>query len=404
MTADVKQPTSAADPIPTDVKQPIKYLDRAMSALRDLGLLPATRGQSPIIGLLDQISGLDESKITLIARTLDQMSVFNDVVREQIEGMGIGERYADITQAFTSIRDDASNMVKQLDDGKVDTLERIANIWQKVTRGDISARFDKIKGTYLEVAKDTLDQVERERRILEAYRDFRGALKESEVLAFEVLKKAEEHLKAARERMEAAGRAVEQYTQGDPAEKARLELARDEQLRALQAEEQRYQIAKDLSDNLTVGYNTSEVIMARLMQTSSAKERIYQQSVSFFSTNETVLTALTATFTGLHGLDESTKTLEAMKEGVSSSLETLSEMGGKVQEAALKAGFGPTIRVEAVQKLVNSVVTYQERAAGIIEEMRTLSTRNAEEIREAVEDGKRRFAKLASEGKALLNG
>jgi hypothetical protein len=387
-----------------DVKQPMKYLDKAMSTLRDLGLITDKKEPSPIIGLLDQINGLDDTKVALIARTLDQMSVFNEVVREQISGMGIGERYADITHGFNSIRDDAKSMVQQLDDGKIDTMERVSNIWQKVTRGDISNRFDKIKRTYSEVAKDTLDQVQRERLILDAYQDFRGALKESEVLAFEVIKKAEGNLSAARERMQASSREVEQAATAEPAEKARLELARDEKLRELQNEEQRYQIAKDLSDNLTVGYNTSEVIMARLMQTSSAKERIYQQSVSFFSTNETVLTALTATFSGLHGLNEGTKTLEAMKEGVSSSLETLSDIGGQVQEAALKAGFGPTIRVDAVQKLVNSVVTYQERSAGIIDEMRTLSTRNAEEIREAVEDGKRRFAKLAADGKALING
>jgi len=387
-----------------DVKQPMKYLDKAMSTLRDLGLITDKKEPSPIIGLLDQINGLDDTKVALIARTLDQMSVFNEVVREQISGMGIGERYADITHGFNSIRDDAKSMVQQLDDGKIDTMERVSNVWQKVTRGDISNRFDKIKLTYSEVAKDTLDQVQRERLILDAYQDFRGALKESEVLAFEVLKKAEGNLSAARERMQASSREVEQAATAEPAEKARLELARDEKLRELQNEEQRYQIAKDLSDNLTVGYNTSEVIMARLMQTSSAKERIYQQSVSFFSTNETVLTALTATFTGLHGLNEGTRTLEAMKEGVSSSLETLSDIGGQVQEAALKAGFGPTIRLDAVQKLVNSVVAYQERSAGIIGEMRTLSTRNAEEIREAVEDGKRRFAKLAADGKALING
>ncbi len=387
-----------------DVKQPMKYLDKAMSTLRDLGLITDKKEPSPIIGLLDQINGLDDTKVALIARTLDQMSVFNEVVREQISGMGIGERYADITHGFNSIRDDAKSMVQQLDDGKIDTMERVSNVWQKVTRGDISNRFDKIKLTYSEVAKDTLDQVQRERLILDAYQDFRGALKESEVLAFEVLKKAEGNLSAARERMQASSREVEQAATAEPAEKARLELARDEKLRELQNEEQRYQIAKDLSDNLTVGYNTSEVIMARLMQTSSAKERIYQQSVSFFSTNETVLTALTATFTGLHGLNEGTRTLEAMKEGVSSSLETLSDIGGQVQEAALKAGFGPTIRLDAVQKLVNSVVAYQERSAGIIDEMRTLSTRNAEEIREAVEDGKRRFAKLAADGKALING
>ena len=142
--------------------------------------------------------------------------------------------------------------------------------------------------------------------------------------------------------------------------------------------------------------------MARLMQTTSAKERVYQQSVSFFSTNESVLTALSASFTGLHGLHESTQTLNTMKEGISQSLETLSEIGGKVQEEALKAGFGPTIRADAVKKLVDSVVSYQERSREIIEEMRTLSTRNAGEIRDAVEDGKRRMARLAQSSAQLL--
>src|SRR5690625_7702060 len=109
--------------------------------------------------------------------------------------------------------------------------------------------------------------------------------------------------------------------------RARLELARDERVRELQNVDARYQIAKDLSDNLTIGYNTSEVVMARLMQTNTAKQRVRQQAISFFSTNETVLTALTASFTGLHGLHESTRTLEAMKAGVSESLETGAEVG-----------------------------------------------------------------------------
>jgi hypothetical protein len=215
------------------------------------------------------------------------------------------------------------------------------------------------------------------------------------------LKQAEGRLAEARARMDEAMKAVETATTVEPAERAKLELARDEKLRALQEEEQRYQIAKDLSDNLTVGYNTSEVIMARLMQTTSAKERVYQQSVSFFSTNESVLTALSASFTGMHGLHESTKTLNTMKEGISSSLETLSEIGGKIQEEALKAGYGPTIRAESVKKLVDSVVNYQERSLEIIDEMRRLSTQNAADIREAVEDGKRRMTRLIQQGTAL---
>ena len=137
------------------------------------------------------------------------------------------------------------------------------------------------------------------------------------------------------------------------------------------------------------------------IQTTNAKERVYQQSISFFGTNETVLTALSASFTGLHGLHESTETLNAMKEGVSRSLEDLADIGGKVQEEAIKAGYGPTIRADAVKRLVDSVVSYQEHSRLIIEEMRKLSTQNAGEIRDAVEEGKQRLARLVEEGKAF---
>lgn len=384
--------------------EPMQYLDEALSGLRNLGLVPEEHDEEPMTALLDQITGLDESKVVVIARTLDQMSFFNEVVREQVRAMEIGERYDAISESFNSVRDDARGMVKQMEDGKIDTLERLSNVWQKVSRGDIATRFDEIKGTYLDVSKDTKDQIEREQVILEAYQDFRGALKESEVLALEVLKTAEEILGGAKKQLDDAMKAVEAAADAEPAERAKLEMARDERVRELQDEEKRYQIAKDLSDNLTVGYNTSEVIMARLLQTTNAKERVYQQSVSFFSTNESVLTALTASFTGMHGLHESTQTLNEMKEGVSQSLEVLAEIGGKVQEEALKAGYGPTIRADAVKKLVDSVVNYQERSKEIIEEMREQSTKNSEEIRNAVEQGKQRIARLAEQGNALING
>ena len=116
---------------------------------------------------------------------------------------------------------------------------------------------------------------------------------------------------------------------------------------------------------------------------------------------DAVLTALKASFTGLQGLHESTRTLNEMKEGVSKSLETLSEIGDKVQEEALRAGYGPTIRADAVKKLVESVVSFQEKSGEIIYEMRKLSTENSREIRDAVEDGKRRLSALAEKGAAL---
>lgn len=381
----------------------LQYLDKAMGGLKQLGLVPdsSKSGAAPIVALLEQIADLEPEKVAVIARTLDQASLFNDVVREQVAGITVGERYEGITTAFNSIRDDAKSLVDQYADGKISTMERVSNVWMKMTRGDIASRFGKIKDLYLEVQDESANQIDRERKILEAYLDFRGAMKQSEVLALEVLKAAEGELDAAKAKVSEAVAAVAGYAGEDPAERARLELARDEQLRLLQAEEKRYQISKDLSDNITIGYNTSEVIMARLVQTTNAKERVYAQSVSFFSTNEIVLTALTASFTGMHGLHESTQTLEAMKKGVDQSLEVLADIGGQVQEAAVRAGYGPTVSAASVKMLVESVVSYQERAQTIIAEMRKLSTENSKEIREAVEDGKRRLTKLVEEGATL---
>jgi hypothetical protein len=384
------------------IRSPLQYLDRATATLRDMGLMPEPQGDpAPINALLERISDLDKDKIALIARTLGQTEVFNEVVREQTSQMEIGERYEDITNGFTSIRDDAKRLVDQVSDGRLSVFERGTNMWMKIARGDISDRFDKIRTVYLSVTKETKNQIEREAKILEAYRDYRGALKHAEVMALEVLKQAEAKLNAARKDLQAASEKVANFSGTEPAERAKLELARDEQLRRTQDEEARYQIAKDLSDNLTVSYNTTEVIMARLMQTTSAKERVYGQAVTFFSTNDSVLTALKASFTGMFGLHESTRTLDAMKEGTSKSLETLSEVGDKIQEAAVRSGYGPTIRADAVKKLVDSVTTFQERSNEIIAEMRKLSTQNSAEIRDAVEDGKKRMARLAAAAKAL---
>ncbi|MBB3809148.1 cell surface protein [Pseudochelatococcus contaminans] len=386
------------------VRTPLQYLDKAIGSLRELGLVQNNpTEESPITGLLQKIADIEPEKIAIITRTLQQQSVFNEVVRNQVAQMSIGERYETIARSFDSIRDDAKRLVDQLDDGKIDLFERATNVWVKVSRGDIGGRFDTIKDTYIEVSRDTRENIEREHTILEAYRDFRGALKQAEVAALEILKTAEGKLESARAGLKTASDNVSNFpADGDISERAKLELLRDEHLRHVQNEEGRYQIAKDLADNLTISYNTSEVVIARLMQTTNAKERVYQQAVSFFTTNESVLTALRASFTGLFGLHEATETLNELKEGVSKSLETLAEIGGKVQEEALKAGYGPTVRADAVKKLVDSVVNYQVRSIEIVKELREQSTKNSAEIREAVEEGKRRIARLAEEGNALV--
>jgi hypothetical protein len=96
------------------VRSPSQYLDKASGALRELGLMPEKLEPAPIDDLLEKISDLDEGKIALVARTLGQTEVFNEVVREQTAKMEIGERYQSITNGFNSIRDDSKRLVDRI--------------------------------------------------------------------------------------------------------------------------------------------------------------------------------------------------------------------------------------------------------------------------------------------------
>ena len=64
-------------------------------------------------------------KVLVISRTLSQASNFNEVVRNQVQQMDIGERYEEITEAFNTIRDDAKTLVDQLADGKISFTENL---------------------------------------------------------------------------------------------------------------------------------------------------------------------------------------------------------------------------------------------------------------------------------------
>lgn len=378
---------------------PLRTLEKAVGQLKEMGLLPDSNAKSeeaPVVALIQQIAEFDEDKAIAIARTLAQSTFFNEVVRNEIRDIKVGERYEGITAGFDSIRDDAKRMVDQLDDGQISTREKFSNAWMKMRRGTISERFEKIREVYLDVSKDTKDAIQREQRIIGSYMDFRGALKECQVLAYELLHIAEGKVQISKQLVTDAQAKLATPPE-DMVELSKLELDRDTKLRDLQELDKKYQIAKDLADNLKVSYNTTEIVMTRLVQSTEVKERVYAQSVTFFSTNETVFTALDASFTSMGSLHESTQTLEAMKDGVNKSLDTLSEIGDKVQEAGLRAGYGSTIQAESVKRLVDAVNNYQQNAVKIIAEMRAEASTNADEIQKIVEDGKKRLVELRTQ-------
>lgn len=367
------------------------YTTQAIQKLQKLGINLQPEADAPILTLLDIIADLDVNLVTSIGRTLQQQSTFNTVVRDNIMSMDISQRYAAIVSDFDSIRTDASQMVVWLEDGKLDLSERIKSAWMKLTRGSIPSRFNNIKKVYMDVAKSTHEQITRERNILDAYQDFRFGLKQAHIDAQSLMTKSEEKVESCRQALQEAQQATENYQENDNVQRSLLELKRDEALRNLQKEDERYQIVKDLTDNLLIAYSSADTIFARLQQTSAVKERVYRQSVTFFSTNEIVFTALSASMTSLQGLDESTKTLEAMKAGINQGISDISNQGSRQLEEGLRAGYGSTLKAESIRGLVNAIVSFQESSYRLIDELRTEATNNSKELSAIVEDGKRRF-------------
>ena len=47
------------------------------------------------------------------------MSRFNQLVRDNVENINVGNRYLEISQMFDSIREDSKTLINQLQDGRI---------------------------------------------------------------------------------------------------------------------------------------------------------------------------------------------------------------------------------------------------------------------------------------------
>jgi hypothetical protein len=367
------------------------YLDKAVDVLEKFGIKDADETPGELIRLLEEVRHVDEARALAIAGTIKYMSTFNQLVRENVENINVGNRYLEISQMFDSIREDSKSLIAQLDDGKIGVTEKMANLWMNIRRGSPAARFEKIVDVYQDVCTDTKDQLEREQVIMDGYIDFRFALKEAEILSRELLEAQLPHLEKAKAALAASQQAVDQYQGEDESQRSRLELARDESSTAFQREDRTYQLLKDIAENLSIGYDVGETLVSKLKQTHDVKDQVYRRAVTFFTTNEHVFTILGTVYTSQQGLHEATQSTEALKRGVNQSLEDVAELGRELERAALKAGYGSTISPASLEKLVKAISDYQVESLHMIAELRKESEENAREIRQVVEAGKKRY-------------
>ena len=374
-----------------DTRSMRKYLDRALVVLKKFGGDQANAAPQELIGLLESVKHLDEAKVLAIADVIKHMSSFNALVRENVESIKIGNRYMDIASMFDSVREDSKRLISQLDDGKISGTEKVSNWWMKMRRGTPNDRFEKIVEVYGDVAKDTKNALNSEEQIMDAYIDFRFALKESEVLARELIDTHAPILEEAKAGLSTAQEALDNYTGTDEGGKSQLELQRDEARHRFETEDETYQLLKDIAENLEIGYDVGETLITKLKQTHDVKERVYRRAVTFFTTNEHVFTILGTVYTSQHGLHEVTQATEAMKDGVNKGLEDVADLGRELERAALRAGYGSTIDPESVQKLVDAISGFQIESLQMIAELRRESEESAKAIRKSVEEGKKKY-------------
>jgi hypothetical protein len=368
-----------------------QYLDRALSTLERFGLGGKSAQPNELVNLLEDVKHLDEGKTLAIAEVLNHMSTFNQLVRDNVENISVGDRYLSISQMFDSIREDSKRLIAQLDDGKFSATEKMSNWWMKLRRGTPSDRFDKIEDLYRDVSKDTKEALSREQEIMDAYIDFRFALKEAEVLASELYDMQVPILDQAKAGLAAAQEAVDKFTGEDMAAKSQLELRRDQARHEFQKQDETFQLLKDISENLRIGYDVGETLVAKLKQTNDVKTRVYRRAVTFFTTNEHVFTILRTVYTSQYGLNEITQATEAMKDGLNKGLEDVATLGRELERAALKAGYGSTVDPASVQKLVDAISDFQIESLETVAELRKESEEATKAIRSTVEAGKKRF-------------
>lgn len=376
-----------------------KYMNSAIEKIKELGLSLVEPDSSLVAPLVSKLAELDNTKALVIGRTLTYQGVFAEMADKNISAMTYGSRFEEITESFNSIVDDMKRMVGQAERNGVSLGERFGNLYMKVSRGDVAYRFDKVQSVFKDVMKDSLDQARREEKILSAYVDYRGALKEASVLTFDLMKLAEDQWNVAKDATVKANDAVVAASSAEPAERARLELARDEAKLAEDAAEARWQSTKRISENLETSYNVADMTFKRLEQIIRSKNEVVDEGNAFFSTNQIVFTALKVTVTGYIGLHEATQSVNAMKEGRAKAINAIADSGDKLLEAATTAAYTSTdnATAAAMKNLIEKTVAWQVREKELIAAARKQSAENTAQIAKDAEEGRQRLIAASAE-------
>ncbi|MFZ5955504.1 MAG: hypothetical protein ACOYT4_03690 [Nanoarchaeota archaeon] len=367
------------------------YLEKPITLLRQAGFLDEK--ESPLVNLLEGIKEIDEPKVLAIAQVIQYIDQFDTYIINNTQQMHVDDRFNQITQHFQLIREDAKMLREHQSDHHISLSEKIKEKAVEFKRGTIPDRMQKIKEIYSGVCKDTQAQINIVSNILEAYLDFRTAIKQSEGIACELKEFQKSKLEQAKENLKSAQNLLENYKEENQQKKIEFEIARDNAIRTAKVEENKYNLLEQIAQHLGTAYQIEEVGIQKVEQTNSVKKQIYMKAVAFYETNKPVLSIMGLALTTEEGLFEATKTIEIMKEQMDSTLQDLAEFG-KVDVHSAQVAHESMYKPETIERLINAINQYEREIGNTVTEARKQAEQDFLRISQSVEAGKKERVKI----------
>ena len=382
------QPTPAAPAL-------LPSLGRALDKLRQLGVTPGSVAIVPAVNLVGELQPVDATRATRLARVFQAEADFNELAREQTTGMAVSDAHTKIARNFDTIIEDTRATFNHLrDDGKIDLWEKLDIARRTLIHGgSIPARFKSVRELFLDTTQRCQRQLEHEQTIIDAYNAFRAAYGEGMVDALELQQVCLTHLNEIKAKSQTVVAAWEAIT--DPIEKARKTLDKNQALEEVEHADRQYQVATNLVNDMRVGQGAGDAVVEKLKQTHKAKIAVQDRAITFFGTNEHVITALCVALQSEKGPHERTQTLEELQRGTEKAMDVLAEIGTKVDKQAIEKAYGESLSPEAVGRLVDAMVNYQKEVIELTAAARAKADETSKAIVARVQAGQEELARLA---------
>ncbi len=370
-------------------------LGKALDKLRQLGVTPGSVAIVPAINLVGELQNVDADRVTRLARVFQAEADFNELAREQTTGMVVGDAHTKIARNFDTIIEDTRAIFNHLhDDGKIDMWEKLDIARRTLIHGgSIPGRFKSVRELFLDTTQRCQQQLVHEQVIIDAYNAFRAAYGEGMVDALELQQFCLSHLNEVKAKSQIVVEAWAAIT--DPIEKARQTLAKNQAIDEVETADRQYQVATNLVNDMRVGQGAGDAVVEKLKQTHKAKIAVQDRAITFFGTNEHVITALCVALQSEKGLNERTQTLEALQRGTEKAMDVLAEIGTKVDQQAIEKAYGQSLSPEAVGRLVDAMVNYQKEVIELTAAARAKADETSKAIVARVQTGQEELARLA---------